>query len=314
MANKKLLVIFGISGQQGGSLAETVLADPELSSQFSIRGLTRDVSNPSLSALKQRGIEIVAADADDAPSLERALVGAHTVFGMTVSQLGADSCAHEMHQARAIADACVSARASMLIFSIVPSPKRLSGGQIELEVFDVKVDMAEYIAGLPIKSAFYAPAFFMQNFHNHLRGIYGPKPDGKGGYVLQSIVDADAPWPLIDVAGDTGKFVAPVLRDAQFWNGKTIAAAGGWWSMRQMAAAMSKSMGKSVRYERLELEEFKTLLPAGLGDWYPKIPQLVETYKLYGPDEVELVHEAQGRALQKPTSLDEYLAKHPFAV
>lgn len=59
MADKKLLVVFGATGKQGGSVINSVLGDEKAASQFSIRGITRDPSKPSAQALAKKGVECV---------------------------------------------------------------------------------------------------------------------------------------------------------------------------------------------------------------------------------------------------------------
>jgi hypothetical protein len=56
----KLLTVFGATGNQGGSVIKAVLADPVLSKEFKIRGITRDTSKPSAQALAAQGVEVVA--------------------------------------------------------------------------------------------------------------------------------------------------------------------------------------------------------------------------------------------------------------
>lgn len=56
----KILTVFGATGNQGGSVIKAVLADPVLSKEFKIRGITRDASKPSAKALAAKGVEVVA--------------------------------------------------------------------------------------------------------------------------------------------------------------------------------------------------------------------------------------------------------------
>lgn len=79
----KLLTVFGTTGLQGGSIVQHVLNDPDLSQQFSIRGITRDATSSPSKALQALGVSIVEADASDASSLTAALQGTHTVFIVT---------------------------------------------------------------------------------------------------------------------------------------------------------------------------------------------------------------------------------------
>ena len=62
---KKLLVILGITGQQGSSIATLFLSDPSLRSNYCLRGITRNLSKPSNAHLRDAGVDLVAADLDD---------------------------------------------------------------------------------------------------------------------------------------------------------------------------------------------------------------------------------------------------------
>lgn len=81
--SKKLLVVFGATGQQGGSVIGYVLRDPELSNTYSIRALTRDPASAASRNLASAGVEVIQCDNDSKDSLSKALEGAHTVFSMT---------------------------------------------------------------------------------------------------------------------------------------------------------------------------------------------------------------------------------------
>ena len=60
MSSKKLVVVFGATGNQGGSVITSILQDPKASAQFTLRGVTRDAAKPSAIALTKRGVEIVS--------------------------------------------------------------------------------------------------------------------------------------------------------------------------------------------------------------------------------------------------------------
>lgn len=82
----KLLVVFGATGNQGGSVIRSVLEDVELSKQFKIRGVTRDPSKADAQELQKKGVEMVKADVEDKESLRNAVKGANTVFAVTVTR------------------------------------------------------------------------------------------------------------------------------------------------------------------------------------------------------------------------------------
>lgn len=59
MTSRKIFVVFGATGNQGGSVINTFLSDPVLSEQFQLRGVTRDPSKESAAALSSKGVEMV---------------------------------------------------------------------------------------------------------------------------------------------------------------------------------------------------------------------------------------------------------------
>lgn len=70
MATKKLLVVFGATGKQGGSVIRSVLGDQKAAQEFRIRGVTRDPSNANAKALIEKGVECVTVCATLGRSLK----------------------------------------------------------------------------------------------------------------------------------------------------------------------------------------------------------------------------------------------------
>lgn len=59
----KLLVVFGATGNQGGSVVKNVINDPVLSNQYKVRAVTRDFSKPEAHALQKMGkVDVVQGD------------------------------------------------------------------------------------------------------------------------------------------------------------------------------------------------------------------------------------------------------------
>lgn len=59
MSEPKIVVVFGATGTQGGSVVKSLLEDPKTKDQFKIRGITRDPSKPNAKALIEKGVECV---------------------------------------------------------------------------------------------------------------------------------------------------------------------------------------------------------------------------------------------------------------
>ena len=83
MAGKKILVVFGATGVQGGSVIKSILGDPKTANEFKLRGITRDPSKPNAQALTAKGVECVAADINSRDQIKSALEGAYAVFAVT---------------------------------------------------------------------------------------------------------------------------------------------------------------------------------------------------------------------------------------
>ncbi len=60
MATKKVTVVFGATGVQGGSVVRAILGDAKMKESWTVRGVTRDVSKPSAKTLETLGAETVA--------------------------------------------------------------------------------------------------------------------------------------------------------------------------------------------------------------------------------------------------------------
>ena len=59
MSLKKILVVFGATGNQGGSVIKSILGDPVTAEEFHIRAVTRDTSKPTAEALASKGVTVL---------------------------------------------------------------------------------------------------------------------------------------------------------------------------------------------------------------------------------------------------------------
>ncbi|KAL9098742.1 MAG: hypothetical protein Q9163_005652 [Psora crenata] len=304
----KLLVVFGATGQQGGSLINTVLADPELSKQYAIRAVTRDTSQLAAQALKSKGVQLAQADADDISSLQQALKHAHTVFILTITLNGAGAKETEVKQGKLIADTAVAAGAQYLIFSSGPPAKKISGKNVD--IFDAKAEIEDYIRGLKVKSAFYAPGSYMENF----RGIAQPRPTEEPGvYQIANIPANNTPMPLLDTAADTGKFIAPILSNPDKYEGRVFYGATKLYTYDEAAKAISNATGKTVVYKSLPSHVFRGFLPPDAAE---PIVQMLEYFRdcgYYGP---KMQEQVEWTVQQVPddnlTTFEDFLKKNPI--
>jgi uncharacterized protein YbjT (DUF2867 family) len=81
--SKKVLTIFGATGNQGGSVVSVILGSSNLSSKYQLRAITRDTTKPNAVALKEKGVQLAKADLNDAGSVAEAIKGSYGVFAVT---------------------------------------------------------------------------------------------------------------------------------------------------------------------------------------------------------------------------------------
>ncbi|KAK7222607.1 hypothetical protein V2G26_010610 [Clonostachys chloroleuca] len=308
----KILVVFGATGHQGSSVISNVLNDQELSAEYQIRAITRDVNSDKAKQLKDM-VEVVHGDMSDKESLGPALTGAHTVFIMTPPSFGSSHEEEEFDNVKAIADAAVQQGATYLIYSTLPSISQLSGGKCtKITFFDAKAKAEDYVRSLNIKSAFFAGGFFMENFHQH--SFLGPQPGPDGTWVLCRSCSPNTKLPYFDATEDTGKWIGAILANPDEYEGKTFSAAQALYSLDEIAAALSRATGKKVVYKQLSAEEFAQSLPLA-GHAFSEFFLFMQDYGGYfGPETEKLVSWAASRARGKLTTLDEYFERHPLTL
>jgi uncharacterized protein YbjT (DUF2867 family) len=303
----KILVVFGATGQQGGSVANYVVTDPVLSKEYKIRAVTRDPSKPGAQALQRKGMEVVQGDANEPESLKKLRQGAHTVFAVTTTTYDDQTKDREIRQGKCLADAAVASGVQYFIFSTLPHAGKCSNGRYaKVDHFDSKAEVAAYIRMLPIRSAFFAPGSFMQNFS----GIMAPHPVGDGTYALSNVVSPQTQLPLIDIAGDTGKYVGAVLAEPEKFEGKVLSAATRLYSMEEITEILSHVTGKTVKYNQLPEQVFKGFLPPPAVEHLVQMLLYFQDFGYYGPQTKGSVEWTAKNARGKLTTFEEYIAKN----
>lgn len=186
MTTKKLIVIIGATGGQGGSVANSFLNDPE----WRVRGVTRNPSSQKSKNLEARGAQVVQANLDDRASLAKAFQDANVIFAVSDfwgiyndpknrnkprqgQALNEWTKGQETQQLKIIIDE--AARVSSLerfIMSSLPGPTKLSRGKYtNVCHHDSKADAEEYgeqnQPELWAKTSVYLPGYFLSNFLTH---------------------------------------------------------------------------------------------------------------------------------------------------
>ena len=259
MTQKKLITVFGATGAQGGGLAKAILNDKN--SEYSVRAVTRDTNSDKARELANLGAELVTADIDNPQSIRKALEGAYGAYFVTFYWAHM-SPEKEYNEAKSMAEAAKDMGLQHVIWSTLEDTRRwvpLSDnrmptlmGKYKVPHFDAKGEADQLFIDLGLPVTFSRASFYWDNF------IFfgsGPKkgPDGK----LYLTFPLDDKKMAGIAAADIGKCVYGMLQRGKEFIGKTIGLAGEHLTGEEMAAAMSKALGKEVIYNNVSPETYR---------------------------------------------------------
>jgi len=176
----------------------------------------------------------------DPESLGMAFEGAHTTYIMKTPDFGPDAVEFEFNRGKAIVDLAVQKGLEYIIFSTLPSVSEFSGRKYtKVTAFDAKARIEYYTRSLPVKSAFYAPGFFMENIAD--QPFLNPQKTDDETWIMARSSSPTTPTPYIYSGGDAGKFVGAILANPEKYEGKTFCAAQAFYTMQEVAAILSKT-------------------------------------------------------------------------
>lgn len=259
MANKKLIAVVGATGAQGGGLVRAIADDP--ASGFVVRAITRDVRSEKAAALARLGAEVVSADLDDRESVTRAFTGAYGVFCLT-NFWEHMSPEREYAQATAQADAAKEAGVQHAVWSTLEDSRQwvpLSDnrmptlmGKYKVPHLDAKGEADQEFTKRGVPTTFLLTSFYWDNM---IFFGMGPKK-GPDGTLLFTLPMGDKKLPGI-AAEDIGKCVLGIFKKGQEYIGKRVGVAGEHLSGTEMATAMTKAFGQTVRYHAVTPEQYR---------------------------------------------------------
>ncbi len=268
MAERKIIAIVGATGAQGGGLVRALLADR--GGSFAPRAVTRRVDSEKARVLAASGAEVVAGDADDLGSVQRAFAGAYGAFCVT-NYWEYFSPERELAQAGAMARAAKAAGLQHVIWSTLEDTRRwvpLADDRMptlmrkyKVPHFDGKGEADGLFRDLGVPTTFLLTSFYWDNF---IHFGMGPKrsPDGKLAITFPL---GDKKLPGI-AAEDIGKCAHGVFKRGLELVGKTVGIAGEHLTGAEMAAAFSRALGKEVRYDSVPPEVYRSFGFPGADD------------------------------------------------
>jgi uncharacterized protein YbjT (DUF2867 family) len=283
MADRKIIAVTGATGAQGGGLIRAVLADP--SSPFTVRALTRAPSSDKAKALAALGAEIVRADVGDVASLARAFEGVHGAFCVTFFWAHMKP-EQELAEARNMARAAKEAKVAHVVWSTLEDTRKLVplsdnrmptlGGKYKVPHFDAKGEADGVFTELGVPTTCLVTSFYWDNL---IFFGMGPKK-GPDGTLAITFPMGNARLAGI-AAEDIGKCAYGLFKRGKEFVGKTVGIAGEFLTCAQMASALTKALGKPVRYNEITPAVYR-----GFG--FPGADDLGNMFQVYRDFEKEV--------------------------
>jgi uncharacterized protein YbjT (DUF2867 family) len=232
----KTVLVFGATGQQGGSVATALR-----SNGWGVKALVRDPSTARAQALAAQGIELVRGDLADIQSIQAAMVGVYGVFSVQPSsgqRASGVTDEDEVRYGSAVADIAVANGIEHLVYS---SANAAGSTKTGIGHFDTKSEIETYVRGLNIISTIIRPSAFMEILTLPGMGL------DKGEFAF--FMQPDRSMQFIAVE-DIGKIVAGIFAAPAQFGAQTIEIAGDSVTGTELAAKFSRIAERPITYYR----------------------------------------------------------------
>ncbi|MBO9729599.1 MAG: NmrA/HSCARG family protein [Chitinophaga sp.] len=239
--SKRIILVTGATGQQGGAVARALL-----SAGWLVRGFTRDTTSAAARELMAMGVEMKAGDLGNRASLDEAMEGVYGVFSVHPGPLANNQ--DETQAGKNVTDAAQAHQVTHLVYSSAIGVDQAEETGIQLE----KAAVEKYIRHSGISYTILRPSAFMENFLDPRFGVQG-----------SSFITAAYPTTQMQLIAleDIGQLAALAFAHPDRFNHQVLELAGDTLTPVQMAEAMSQTTGLEMKYEQLPMEKLRQLNP-----------------------------------------------------
>ena len=276
---ENLVLVTGITGNQGGGVANAVL-----DRGFKVRGLSRNISSDRSREWATRGVEMVQGDFSDYDSMKRAVEDVDYLF-LNISERIPDFLA----VATRIFDAAHAAGVRHMVLTTSRSANPESGFVIDNPNHKRSLELYLRQSGYSY-STLRVPTM-MENLM---------RESGMRNVLTQGVVDYGKEGTLIYYMSsrDIGLLAAAAFADPQAWNRREVNMASDALTAKQLAELLSELSGLHIQYKNAPWAEYNG-----------RFADLLEFY-----DEEEAPYDIAELRKEFPTiqTLEEYLRSQNY--
>lgn len=292
MFNKKLILVTGATGAQGGGVARALLQTGE----FAVRILTRNASSANALALQKLGAEVAVGDMSDVLGLEAAMEGCYGVFGVT------DYNEHrkkEYSLGMNLVEAVAVSGIQHFVFHTMPDYSALSGGEFEVPQCDIKADLKGYSQELRLRATYLQVSFYYENFLNRF-----PLRQDQFGTFQFGFPQGHTRLAMVSVE-DVGHLVAAIFSKPEAYLGRTVTAVGEDHRCSVYAETMSRVLEIPVQYNYIPRDLYRCFGMPDAEEW----ANIFEVQRLYIPNRSKELEECY-RLHPAMQSFESWLARN----
>jgi len=256
---KKVIVVSGATGQQGGSVARSLLK----SNRYKVIALTRNPDSTAALDLKRLGAEVTKADLMDHSTLE-SVFKMNRVYGVFSVQNYWETMSRECEilQGQNLADAAKSAGVQHFIQSTLDR-------ETEIPHYRAKEAVEKYVLSKGLPCTFFMPSFYYENF------LFSMQPFREGDTVVFSApIYSNIRIPFYSVS-DTGEFVLHAFDNPTQWISvpsegliRYIGVVSEYLTMTEVVKIFSRVTGQKAKYNEIDMEKYRTSGVPGAEEFY----------------------------------------------
>ncbi|MBD2214112.1 NmrA family NAD(P)-binding protein [Nostoc linckia FACHB-104] len=260
MSDKILLI--GVTGGTGGNVVKGFLEQ----GITNLRAITRkiDLNRPSLAKLNDAGVELVAANLDDADSLTTAFTGVAAVYCHATSGDSSKANPQEVERAKQVAQAAKQANIQHFVYNSAGGADRKSG----IPHIEQKYQVEQILKAAGLATTMLRACLFMEEFWKKYT-----RPSVLKG-VFPFSIQPDKPLHLITTK-DMGRVAAYVIQHPAQYIGREFELAGDVLTPKQMSEAFSQVQGIKVVHKETPAWIFLLL-------WQKELFNLIQWYRHQG--------------------------------